>query len=202
MHIYYINSITLSFSVFCIYKICFVAIRIANTTRQTILAILLWITHMHPVSIVPQLHKHIKQSHCPLCNIVLIWVHYHRVQSIPYSGKVWQRESLKNWLFSSLWQKKVWQTNRLLIVSTNLDGFSLVNHRRFAKFSKLPPAKLFHYTVIITLTNTTIDYAAEIKLKHTVSLHYSSDFLVSTFLHYTWSSWTVLKNILTIIVLI
>ena len=41
---------------------------------------------------------------------------------------------------------EVWQINgsgnRLLIVNTNLDGFSLANHRRFAKF-----AKLSHYTV-------------------------------------------------------
>ena len=41
---------------------------------------------------------------------------------------------------------KVWQingsANGLFIVSTNLDGFSLANHGRFAKF-----AKLSHYTV-------------------------------------------------------
>ena len=37
--------------------------------------------------------------------------------------------------------------NRLFIVSTNLDGFSLVNHERFAKFAELLPAKLFHYMV-------------------------------------------------------
>ena len=39
------------------------------------------------------------------------------------------------------WQKKVWwintSTNRLLIVNTNLDGFSLVDHGWFAKFAKL-----------------------------------------------------------------
>ena len=33
--------------------------------------------------------------------------------------------------------------NRLPIVTTNLDGFSLANHRRFAKF-----AKLSRYTVL------------------------------------------------------
>ena len=36
--------------------------------------------------------------------------------------------------------KEVWQinrsANRLLIVSTNLDGFSLANHERFAKLSR------------------------------------------------------------------
>ena len=46
---------------------------------------------------------------------------------------VWQVECLANLLFSNVWQKKVWQMNRsakgLLIVTTNLDGFSLVNHR-------------------------------------------------------------------------
>ena len=44
------------------------------------------------------------------------------------------------------WRKKVWRinrsANRLLIVSTNLDDFSLVNHGQFAKF-----AKLSRYTV-------------------------------------------------------
>ena len=52
---------------------------------------------------------------------------------IPYSGKVWQ--------------KKVWQINRLAnrlsIVSTKLDGFSLANHRRFAIFAKLSPRQTF-----------------------------------------------------------
>ena len=47
--------------------------------------------------------------------------------------------------------KKVWQinrsTNRLLIVSTNLDSFSLANHGGFAKFS---PTKLSHYMVFET----------------------------------------------------
>ena len=42
--------------------------------------------------------------------------------------------------------KKVWRinrsANRSLIVSTNLDGFSLTNHGRFTKF-----AKLSRYTV-------------------------------------------------------
>ena len=50
---------------------------------------------------------------------------------ILYSGKVW-RGSSANRLFSSIWQKKVRRINssayRLLIVITNLDGFSLANH--------------------------------------------------------------------------
>ena len=45
-------------------------------------------------------------------------------------------------------REKVWWFNRsakrLLIVSTNLDGFSLVNYGQFAK---LPPTKLSRYTV-------------------------------------------------------
>ena len=73
---------------------------------------------------------------------------------LPYSGKVWQGKSLANWLCSSIWWKKVWQinrsANRLFIVSINLDGFSLANHRWFAKF-----AKLSHYTVP---TKTSINY--------------------------------------------
>ena len=48
-------------------------------------------------------------------------------------GKVWGIDS------SRAFGKKVWQinisTNRLLIISTNLDGFSLANHGRFAKCS-------------------------------------------------------------------
>ena len=50
--------------------------------------------------------------------------------SLPYSGKVWQGK-VCNWLVSSIWQNKIWQINRsayrLLIVSTNLDGYSLAN---------------------------------------------------------------------------
>ena len=56
---------------------------------------------------------------------------------------VWQESlvggGLANQLFSSIWQKKVLQinrsSNRLLIVITNLDSFSLANHGLFAKFS-------------------------------------------------------------------
>ena len=43
--------------------------------------------------------------------------------------------------------KKVWRMNRsakgLLIVATTLDGFSLVNHRQFAKFTKLSTRQTF-----------------------------------------------------------
>ena len=52
---------------------------------------------------------------------------------IPYSGKVWWGECLANLLFSSILQKKGWRMNRsakgLLIITTTLDGFSLVNLR-------------------------------------------------------------------------
>ena len=40
---------------------------------------------------------------------------------------------------SSIWRKKVWRNTsakRLLIVSTNFDGFSLANHARLAKLSR------------------------------------------------------------------
>ena len=44
-----------------------------------------------------------------------------------------QGKCLANLLFSSVWQKNVWQMNRsakgLLIVPNTLDGFSLVNYR-------------------------------------------------------------------------
>ena len=67
--------------------------------------------------------------------------------AIPYRGKVWWAECLANLLFSSVWQKKVWRMNRsakgLSMVTTNLDGFSLANRRRFAKFAKLSPRQTF-----------------------------------------------------------
>ena len=56
--------------------------------------------------------------------------------------------------------EKVWQINRsvkrLLIVSTNLDGFSLANHERFTKFTKLSPCQIFPlYNYIHTVHNYT-----------------------------------------------
>ena len=69
---------------------------------------------------------------------------------LPYSGKVWQRESLANSLVMSVWQGKVWRMHRfshkVIIISKNLDGFSLGNYEQFAKF-----AKLSHYTVVFQL---------------------------------------------------
>ena len=65
------------------------------------------------------------------------------------------RKCLANLLFSSIW-RKFWQMNRsakrLLTVITNLDGFSLANHGRFAKF---PPVKLSRYMVLETIDNRT-----------------------------------------------
>ena len=59
------------------------------------------------------------------------------VLGIPYSVKVWQIDS-----FRVFGEKKFGginrSANRLLIVSTNLDGFSLANHWRFAKFANFP----------------------------------------------------------------
>ena len=66
---------------------------------------------------------------------------------IPYSGKVWRVECLANLLFLSVWRKKVWRMNRsakgLSMVGINLDGFSLANRLRFAKFAKLSPRQTF-----------------------------------------------------------
>ena len=65
-----------------------------------------------------------------------------------------ERESLANWLCSSLWWKKVWRinrtANRLFIVSTNLDDFGLANHGWFAKLSRytvciIQPANVHTY---------------------------------------------------------
>ena len=43
--------------------------------------------------------------------------------------------------------EKVWRMNRsakgLSMITTNLDGFSLANRRRFAKFAKLSPRQTF-----------------------------------------------------------
>ena len=54
-----------------------------------------------------------------------------------------------NLLFSTVWRKKVWRMNRsakgLLIVTTNLDGFSLVNHRYLPNSPNFLPAKLYCY---------------------------------------------------------
>jgi len=67
--------------------------------------------------------------------------HYFKIL---YSGKVWWWKSLT--CFEHL-AKKFWRMNRfsqkkIIIVCRNLDGFSLANHRWFAK-----PAKLSCYTV-------------------------------------------------------
>ena len=49
--------------------------------------------------------------------------------------------------------KKVWQLNRspnrLLIVITNLDGFSLVNHGRFTKFTPYQTFPLYGMYIIM-----------------------------------------------------
>ena len=60
---------------------------------------------------------------------------------IPYSRKVWYWRMFGHFTLFKHMVKKVWQMNRstrgLLIVTTTLDGFSLVNCRQFAKFAKL-----------------------------------------------------------------
>ena len=66
---------------------------------------------------------------------------------IPYSRKVWRAECLVNLLILSVWRKKVWRMNGsakgLSMVGINLDGFSLANRLRFAKFAKLSPRQTF-----------------------------------------------------------
>ena len=58
---------------------------------------------------------------------------------VPYSGKVYQYGGGEvwriNWLFSSIWRINR-SANNLLTESTNLNGFSLANHGRFAKLSR------------------------------------------------------------------
>ena len=68
-----------------------------------------------------------------------------------FSGeKVWRIDSF--WAFGERkFGKFNRSANRLSIVSTKLDGFSLVNHGWFAKFAKLSPAKLFCYMVYLSL---------------------------------------------------
>ena len=53
-----------------------------------------------------------------------------------YELTLFERFAEKSWQISR-------SANRLLIVSNNLDGFSLANHRRFAKFAELSPHQTF-----------------------------------------------------------
>ena len=79
----------------------------------------------------------LSNSHAPF-----LIMHY-----LLYSGKVCQHKVWQIFSFRAF-DKKAWRINRstrrLLIVDTNLDGYSLMNHRQFTKFS---PAKLSCYTV-------------------------------------------------------
>ena len=81
--------------------------------------------------------------------LLLIIISYRSLKllQLSYGRKVWWGENLVSWLFLSIWQKKVWwinrPANRLLFVSTNLDGFSLVDHGQFTKFAKLSPCQVF-----------------------------------------------------------
>ena len=59
--------------------------------------------------------------------------------------------------FGELTLLKVWQinrlTNRLLIVSIYLDGFSLVNDGRFTKFTKLSRYMVMNFKTVISQRN-------------------------------------------------
>ena len=58
--------------------------------------------------------------------------------------------------------------NRLLMISTNLDDYSLVNHGQFTKFANISPAKVFLHMVMLFLyskyfcgSTTTTKYVLE-----------------------------------------
>ena len=57
---------------------------------------------------------------------------YYRIAGKFGGEKVWRIDSLSIMRINR-------SANRLSIASTKLDGFSLVNHGRFAKFAKLSP---------------------------------------------------------------
>ena len=84
------------------------------------------------------------RSLCITSAASVIWTIHAWIQNIniSYSGKVWRGENLANLYCLIEFAKKVWRINitrsakKLLIVSTNLDGFSLANHGQFAKFAK------------------------------------------------------------------
>ena len=80
---------------------------------------------------------------------------------LQYGGKVW-------------WEK-VWQinrsANRLLMISTNLDGFSLANYGQFAKFANVSPRQSFppYGTRTINLISTN---ACTVTLTVTIVCHW------------------------------
>ena len=69
--------------------------------------------------------------------------------------------SLANWLLLSIWWKNVWRinrsANRLLIVSTNLDGFSLVKYGWFTKLSSRQTFLLYGTVERPNLVGTSIE---------------------------------------------
>ena len=74
--------------------------------------------------------------------------------NIPYSGKVWRIYSFR------AFGEKFWRMNKfsqkVIIVSRNLDGFSLANCSWFAKFTKLFPCQTF-----LLYSNTNCDCLSE-----------------------------------------
>ena len=95
-----------------------------------------------------------------------------------------QRESLAGKKVGRIYSfrafgEKVWRINRsakrLLVVSTNLDGFSLANHGRFVKF-----ATLSRYTVLIISLCTNSAWFPPISFtKHPVHCLYSNNSIIS-----------------------
>ena len=130
--------------------------QISKTSRSTRVAIILinctfmWQLHMAIIMIPIQHNMAIK--YIMIAQLLFNVIHWLSIgndymNKILYSRKVWQGECLANLLFWNVWQKKVWRVTGsakgLLMVTTDLDGFSLVNHRWFAKFTKLSTRQTF-----------------------------------------------------------
>ena len=58
-------------------------------------------------------------------------------------GKIWRMDSFRAFGERKFGKLANRSANRLLIISTSLDGFSLVNHGRFAKFANVLPCQSF-----------------------------------------------------------
>ena len=110
--------------------------------------------------------------------------------------------------------EKIWRMNRsakgLSMLTVNLDGFSLVKHRRFAKFAKLSPHKLFHYTVnyieqiLISQTRVFILLSLYIIISISINMKDSNDmfnshnsciyFITQFFINYYFMSMLILLH--------
>ena len=75
------------------------------------------------------------------------YVKLRTVHSYRIAGKFGGQNVWRIYYFQTFGGKKVWLMNRsaieLSMVTINLDGFSLANRTRFAKFAKLSPRQTF-----------------------------------------------------------